>query len=92
MAIVNGASLPIPVAPRSTTRQDTIEPVPADGSHSRLSDAHDEQSAANGASSLSQPVHRRIINLSRPGWAVTSPVLPQFAGSGGYMMASVRWC
>ncbi|GGN77457.1 hypothetical protein GCM10011610_23920 [Nocardia rhizosphaerihabitans] len=89
MAIVNGASPCIPVA-RSTTRHDTIEPAPEDGSHSRLSDAHDEQPAASGAYSLSQPVHRRIINVSCPCRAVTSPGLPQFAGSGGYIEASVR--
>ncbi|MFD4432550.1 hypothetical protein [Nocardia sp. NPDC058497] len=92
MAIVNGATLCIPVAARSTTRQDTIEPAPEEGSHSRQSDAQDEQSTASGANSLSQRVHRRIINVSSSCRAVTSPALPQFAGSGAYIEASGRWC
>ncbi|MFD4438595.1 hypothetical protein ACFWPK_02310 [Nocardia sp. NPDC058519] len=52
MAIVSGCAPRIPVAARSTTRQDTIEPAPDDGSHSRLPDAQDEQPTVTAAYSV----------------------------------------
>ncbi|MEU4706795.1 hypothetical protein AB0G00_10200 [Nocardia salmonicida] len=83
MAIVNGRTPRIPVAARSTTRHDTIEPAPDDGSHSRLPEIQDEQPTVTAANSVEQQVHRRIINTSSTCRMSLSPAVSLSTKSGG---------
>ncbi|MFI9413940.1 hypothetical protein [Nocardia gamkensis] len=59
MAIVSGTNPPcLSVGARSTTRQDTTEPVPDEGTRASSPDPQDEHPDAIGASSLSHRTQR----------------------------------
>ncbi|WP_280257435.1 hypothetical protein [Nocardia abscessus] len=67
---------------QGSTRHETIDPAPEDGTHSRSSDRQDEHASNTGASNLSQHPQRRIIKVVSAQPAGLSP--PARACSGSY--------
>jgi hypothetical protein len=63
MAIVDRTISAQARAARCSTRHDTIEPTPAEGTHVRSVDRQDGHIAIGGARSLSQRLQRRIISV-----------------------------
>jgi hypothetical protein len=88
MAIVDRFTSARGFAAQCSTRHDTIEPAPQDGTHASSAERHDEHVSNSGASSLSQRSQRRIIRVGSARPASSSMHRARF-GSNWYMRASV---
>ncbi|MEU2033712.1 serine/threonine-protein kinase [Nocardia amamiensis] len=85
MVIIDSSHFPqCPFDARWSTFHDTIDPSPDEGTHSRMSDWHDEQVTVNGASNFAQFVQRRIIKVTRR-WSVIPLTRGGCSGSWRYM-------